>query len=827
MTRRGTAADAALTAWFAARGWKPAAFQREVWRRYRDGESGLLHTPTGSGKTLAVAGGPLLDALARAVSTPPPPTGARRKAARVPQLELLWITPLRALAADTLRALREAADGIGLDWQIGLRTGDASARDKRLARAGQLDALVITPESLALLLSYPDTAPRLSQLRCVVVDEWHELLGNKRGVLLQLGLARLRALNPALRIWGLSATLGNLDEARDVLLPHAPDAAIVAGAKPRDFTLESVLPEAGERFAWAGHLGLAQLPRVLQRLTAERTSLLFANTRAQAELWYRALAAVWPEAPQTLALHHGSLDPKLRATAEQGLRDGSVRCVVATSSLDLGVDFPAVDQVLQIGSPKGVARLLQRAGRARHRPGEAGHVICVPTHALELVEYAAAREAVARGEIEARPPPVLSLDVLAQHCVTLALGGGFDADALYAEVRGTHAFRALDPIVWRATLDFIVQGGRALSNYPDFRRVVRGEDGRYRVEDRRIALRHRLSIGTITGDGAVQVKFLRGGGLGSVEESFVGRLRRGDRFQFAGRLLELVRLEDMTAYVRLARSGEGAVPKWMGGRMAMSGELGREVECVFAGDRAAPETRAIARLLDLQAKLSALPGPGRLLVESIRARRGRHLFVYPFAGRLVHEGLAALLSLRWGRIAANSFTFSVNDYGLLLTPAQEAPVDPALLRILLSPEHLIDDLRESLNLAELARRQFREIARVAGLLPPSLPGRAPRSMRQLQASSGLLFDVLRRFDPDHLLLEQAEREVFSAQLEVARLRDTLHDCAARTLDLRTPTGFTPLSFPLWADTMRGRLSTEDWRDRVRRAAAQLERRHER
>ncbi len=826
MTRCRAASDAALTAWFAARGWKPAAFQREVWRRYRDGESGLLHTPTGSGKTLAVAGGPLLDALARAASAVPPTAvrkGTRPK--RVPQLEMLWITPLRALATDTLRALREAADGIGLDWQIGLRTGDASARDKRLARAGQLDALVITPESLALLLSYPDTAPRLSQLRCVVVDEWHELLGNKRGVLLQLGLARLRALNPALRIWGLSATLGNLDEARDVLLPHVPEAAIVAGVRPRDFTLESVLPEAGERFAWAGHLGLAQLPRVLQRLSAERTSLLFANTRAQAELWYRALAAVWPEAPQTLALHHGSLDPKLRAAAEQGLRDGSVRCVVATSSLDLGVDFPAVDQVLQIGSPKGVARLLQRAGRARHRPGEAGHVVCVPTHALELIEYAAAREAVARGEIEARRPPVLSLDVLAQHCVTLALGGGFDADALYAEVRGTHAFRALDPLVWRAILDFIVQGGRALSNYPDFRRVVRGEDGRYRVEDRRIALRHRLSIGTITGDGAVQVKFLRGGGLGSVEENFVGRLRRGDRFQFAGRLLELVRLEDMTAYVRLARAGEGAVPKWMGGRMAMSGALGREVERVFAGDRTAPETRAIARLLDLQARLSALPGPDRLLVESIRARRGQHLFVYPFAGRLVHEGLAALLSLRWGRIAANSFTFSANDYGLLLTPAQDAPVDPAVLQALLSPVDLIDDLRESLNLAELARRQFREIARVAGLLPPSLPGRAPRSMRQLQASSGLLFDVLRRFDPDHLLLEQAEREVFSAQLEVVRLRDTLHDCARRTLDLRTPASFTPLSFPLWADTMRGRLSTEDWRDRVRRAAAQLERRH--
>ena len=826
--RRRPAPTAPLLDWFSTQGWTAAAFQRDVWRRYLAGESGLLHTPTGSGKTLAALGGPLLEALA---SMPPPseaprPPGTRSKAARrEPQLQLLWITPLRALATDTLRALREAVSGVGLDWELGLRTGDASARDKRLARAGALDALVITPESLALLLSYPDTAPRLSHLRCVVVDEWHELLGNKRGVLLQLCLARLRAMNPALRTWGLSATLGNLDQACAALLPHLQQAVVVAGARPRGFALETVLPDAEERFAWAGHLGLAQLPRVLERLFSAPTSLMFANTRAQAELWFQALAAVWPESPDTLALHHGSLDPTLRAAAEQGLRDGRLRCVVATSSLDLGVDFPAVDQVLQLGSPKGVARLLQRAGRARHRPGESGHVVCVPTHALELVEYAAARTAVARGEIEARPPPTLSLDVLAQHCVTLALGGGFDAEALYAEVRGTHAFAALDRDAWHDVLDFIVQGGRALSHYPEFRRVVIDEDGRYRVEDRRIALRHRLSIGTITGDGAVRVQFLRGGGVGMVEESFVSRLRRGDRFQFAGRLLELVRLEDMTAYVRVAKGGDGAVPKWMGGRMPLSGELAREVERTFAGTRNAPELRAIASLLDLQARASALPAPDRLLVEAIATRRGQHLFVYPFAGRQVHEGLAALLASRWGRRAPNSFSFATNDYGLLLTLAEPAPVDEALLRELMSPAALLDDLRDSLNLAELARRQFREIARVAGLLPPSLPGRAPRSLRQLQASSGLLFDVLQRFDPDHVLLRQAEREVLSAQLDMARLKDTLRDCASRALSLHSPGRLTPLSFPLWADSIRGRLTTEDWRTRVQRAAAQLERRH--
>ncbi|WP_115047634.1 ligase-associated DNA damage response DEXH box helicase [Xanthomonas arboricola] len=812
-------------AWFAQRGWAPLPFQRDVWKRYLAGESGLLHTPTGSGKTLAAFGGPLLEALSTRGRKPAlkPAAAARRQQQRT--LQVLWITPLRALAADTARALREPVEALGLDWQVGLRTGDASARDKRLARSGKLDVLVTTPESLALLLSYPDTAPQLSALRCVIVDEWHELLGNKRGVLLQLCLARLRGWAPALRIWGLSATLGNLAQARDVLLPHLPDAALVAGAKPRAMTLETLLPDSGERFPWAGHLGLAQLARVLQKILQQRTSLVFTNTRAQAELWHQALSAVWPDDLATLALHHGSLDPSLRAAAEQGLRDGSLRCVVATSSLDLGVDFPAVDQVLQVGSPKGIARLLQRAGRARHRPGESGHVVCVPSHALELVEYAAARRAIAHGQIEARPPPRLSLDVLAQHCVTLALGGGFQADALFEQVRGTDAFAALDHATWQAVLDFIVQGGSALAHYPDFHKVVRDEQGVYRVIDRRVALRHRLSIGTITSDGSVRVQFLRGGRLGAVEEQFVGRLRRGDRFQFAGRLLELVRLEDMTAYVRVAKGGSGAVPKWMGGRMPLSSALGREVEALFAAPGDAPEMQALAPLLHLQASLSSLPGPDHLLVESIKARDGRHVFVYPFAGRQVNEGLAALLAARWGRRQRNTFSFAANDYGFVLSPAQDVELDAGVLQTLLSPEGLFADLRDSLNLGELARRQFREIARVAGLLSPSLPGRAPRSLRQLQASSGLLYDVLQRFDPDHLLLAQAEREVFEGQLELARLAHALEDCARRELRLCKPRSLTPLSFPLWAERVRGQLSTEDWKARVLRAAEQLERKH--
>lgn len=812
--RRGR--DAPLAAWFAARGWKPAPFQRETWRRYLDGESGLLHTPTGSGKTLAAFGGPLLEALAG--DAPMAPGEGPR---------VLWVTPLRALAADTSRALTQTAADMGLAWTVALRTGDASARDKRLARQGKAQALVITPESLALLLSYADASSRFRALRCIVVDEWHELLGNKRGVLLQLCLARLRRLSPGVRTWGLSATLGNLDEARAVLLPHAPGSALVAGARPRRMQISTLLPERSRALPWAGHLGLSQLERVFKRLFDVRATLLFTNTRAQAELWHRALESIWPEAPATLALHHGSLDPKLRAAVEQGLRDGTVRCVVATSSLDLGVDFPAVDQVLQIGSPKGVARLLQRAGRARHRPGESGNVVCVPAQALELIEYAAARQAIARGEIESRPPPVGSLDVLAQHAVTLALGGGFEADELYREVRGTHAYAALDAATWRAVLDFIVQGGRALAKYPDYQRVVRDDDGRYRVRDRRVAFRHRLSIGTITADGAVAVKYLRGGSLGSVEEGFLARLRRGDRFQFAGRTLELVRLEGMVAYVRRAKGGDGPVATWQGGRMPLSTQLASEVESLYSHPGPHPEMRAVEPLLRIQAQASALPDRGRLVAERIGSRRGMHLFLFPFAGRAVHEGIAAMIALRWGRRQANTISYTVNDYGLMLTLAEPAALDDALLRQLLSPDNMADDLRDGVNLGEMARRQFREIARVAGLLTPSLPGQAARSLRQVQASSGLLYDVLRRYDPDHLLLAQAEREVFELQLEAPRLLAALHDCQRRELLLREPRALTPLSFPLWTESMRGQLSTETWQARVRRAAAQLEKRYER
>jgi len=819
--------DQPLRDWFATLGWQASTFQREAWARYLAGESGLLHSPTGSGKTLAALGGVLIEALEQQKKNPSNLLPATRKKT-AQRLKLVWITPLRALATDTLRAIQDTLIALDIDWTVALRTGDASARDKRLARSGKAEILVTTPESLALLLSYPDTAQQFGHLQAIVVDEWHELIGNKRGVLLQLGLARLRKLSPGVRCWGLSATIGNLDEARSVLLPHLPESTIVSAKIKRKVEVITLIPEENQRLPWAGHLGLARLPDIVKRLFATTTTLLFTNTRAQAELWFKALSAVWPESLDSLALHHGSLDTGLRQHAERGLRDGSLRCVVATSSLDLGVDFPAVDQVIQIGSPKGVARLLQRAGRARHRPGEEGTVICVPAQAMELLEYAAAREAIEQNRVEARPPLINCVDVLAQHCVTLALGGGFYADELLAEVRTTHAFAKLDDQLWTALLNFIVRGGEALSHYPDFHRVVMDDDGRYHVTSKRVALRHRLSIGTITSDGSITVKLLRGGTLGSVEESFISRLQPKESFHFAGRQLQLVQLDHMTALVRPSKEGKGAVVSWPGGRLPLSTQLGHAVaRLLCADDDQSEERQALAPLLKLQQKVSTIPQVDELLIEQLKTRRGYHLAIYPFAGRTLHEGMAAVIAYRLASKAPTSFGYTVNDYGFMLTAATPFATDATVFATLFAPENLFDDLEASLNLTELARRHFREIARIAGLLVPSMPGRASRSMRQVQASSGLIFDVLQRYDADHLLLQQATREVLDNQLNVDQLESLLNECAQRKQRLHQPRWLTPLSFPLWAENLRGHLSTEDWLTRVRRAAEELEKRYDR
>ncbi|MBL38293.1 MAG: DNA ligase-associated DEXH box helicase [Xanthomonadales bacterium] len=804
-----------MEAYFAHRGWPVLDFQRRAWAAYGRGASGLIHAPTGSGKTLAAWGGAAEELLGNG------PSG----------LNYLWLTPLRALAGDTARALARPLDFAGMRDAVGLRTGDTSSHLKKKMLQQPPPAVVTTPESLSVMLSYADASRLLGRLRCVFVDEWHELMDSKRGVLLQLALARLKALNPALRIWGLSATLGNIDEAADVLLgvSGAPlegarsRIEIVAGTTPREIDLVSLLPERIERFPWAGRVGVHQLKKVVARIESAASTLVFTNTRSQAETWFHAISSVcaWPEA---VALHHGSIDRQLRASAEQGLVDGRLKCVVATASLDLGVDFPTVEQVIQIGSPKGIARLIQRAGRSGHRPGGRARLVCVPTHALEILELAAVRERLREGRVEARLPLRLSLDVLAQHLVTIALGGGFAPDAMFDEVRGTHAFAGLRREQWQWVLDFITCGGPALKAYPDFQKVVES-GGLMRVPSRRIAMLHRLNIGTITADGAMQVRFVKGGALGSIEERFLARLRPGDRFVFAGRTLALVRIRDMTAYVRLA-SGKATIPAWAGGRLPLSTLLAdgmlKLIDSLGAGQYPeTPEADAARPLLDLQRQVSALPGPGRLLVERTASREGHHWFVYPFAGRLAHEGLAALVAWRIARAKPVTFSITVNDYGFELVSAAPVSLDREDWRRLLAPAALVDDIAASLDAANLAKSRFRDIARIAGLVQQGYPGKR-KATRQLQASSSLIFEVLSEHDPENRLLAQARREVLEAQLELRRIESALERAAGQEIVVVETERFSPLAFPLWADRLRASLSTEDWQVRVARMLQRLE-----
>ncbi len=796
--------------WFASRNRSPFEFQEATWSAYWSGESGLLNASTGTGKTLAAWLGPLLE--------------ARDDPSR-PGVRVLWVTPLRALARDLERALKEPLDFLGSKWRIEQRTGDTSGARRASQATRPPQTLITTPESLSLMLSHATMVRTLTNVDALIVDEWHEFLGTKRGVQLELVASRLRSLSPRLRIWGLSATLPDLAGAMRALLGPKMPGRLIHAPPVKRYEIESLLPRSIERFPWSGHLGLKMLPQVLERLERGRTTLVFTNTRSQAELWYQAIVTARLDWLTTTAIHHGSIHAKVRRQVEEGLKAGTLRCVVCTSSLDLGVDFPPVDQVLQIGSPKGVARLLQRAGRSGHRPGEVSRATLVPTLALELLEAVAVRRAMARVDLEPRPPMTLALDVLAQHLVTLAAGGGFDRAQALDEARSTHAFERLSDAEWAWVLDFITRGGSALQGYPQFRRV-RLSDSRYVLDAADLARRHRQNIGTITSNASVAVRWMKGGELGQVEESFVGRLRPGDVFIFGGRTLKLVRVRDSIAYVRLAKASTRYVPRWQGSRLPLSPSLGRELLDVlgrYPRDTGDPELAVLEPLLDLQRRWSVLPAADRLLIEVLENREGFHLFVFPFLGRLLNEGLASLMALRAAREAPRTFSITTNEYGFELLCAEPLEATEATLRRWMSRHNLIADLLASVNLSDLARRQFRDIARIAGLVDSGTPRRG-KTARQLQSSSGLMFDVLERYDQQNLLLEQSRREVLEYQLDQSQPSESLRRLSAQSWCIVSPGRYTPLSFPLWADRLQTQtLSSESWQTRIEREARRLER----
>jgi len=788
--------------WMVSRHWTPFEFQREVWSAIGAGRSGLLHATTGSGKTYAVWLG-LIDHLLRFL---PPHKPA--------PLTVLWITPMRALAADSASALRAPLTDLAPAWTLGLRTGDTPSAERARQDRRWPTVLVTTPESLSLLLARSRAPDELAGVRAVVVDEWHELIGSKRGVQVQLALSRLRRWQPGLQVWGMSATLGNLDEALRVLCgPN--NAQLVRGRVDKALAIDTLIPSEPGRYSWAGHLGARMQEPVVRELETASTALVFTNTRSQAEIWYQMLLALRPEWAGQVALHHGSLDKAVREWVEQGLKSGQLKAVVTTSSLDLGVDFLPVERVLQIGSAKGVARLLQRAGRSGHAPGRPSRVTLVPTNTLELVEAAAVREAALAGRVESRRSPEQPLDVLVQHLVTVALGGGFKPDELFDEVRSAFAYRELSRESFDWALAFCERGGESLNAYPDYHRIQPDEAGVYRVPDtpqgRATARRHRLGVGTIVSDASLQVKYMNGGRIGSIEEGFIARLRKGDCFVFAGRLLEFIRVHEMTAWVKKAEKTKGAVPSWQGGKMPLSTELADAVlvQMALAADGRfdSPEMQAARPMLDTQARVSRLPRPHELLLEHMQSREGHHLYLYPFAGRHVHLGLASLLAWRLAREQPNTFSLSVNDYGLELLSSEPADLSRLLDRSLFHADDLLAHVMASLNAGELAQRRFREIARVAGLVFSGYPG-APKSLKQLQASSGLFFEVFRKYDPGNLLLGQAEREVLSQELDIDRLRTCLQGMATHSLHSVALERPSPMSLPLMVERLRERLSTE-------------------
>lgn len=795
--------------WFETMGWSPFSFQLEAWESYLNGQSGLVNAPTGSGKTYSLIVPILLE------------TSPRSKT-QLPRGPLaIWITPIRALSKEIRLAAEKAVEGLNSHWRVAVRSGDTKLTERARQKTKPPHLLITTPESLHVLMAQKGYEEYFKNLRAVVADEWHELMGSKRGVQVELALSRLKKLAPGLKVWGVSATIGNMDQAMQVLLGNYYSQSkyqFIRAHHKKEVEVHSILPDALERLPWTGHVGAHLLSRVIPIVKASSSTLIFTNTRSFAEIWYQKMLDAAPELSGLIAMHHGSISQDLRHWVEDQLHKGNLKAVVCTSSLDLGVDFRPVETVIQIGGPKGVARFLQRAGRSGHQPGAVSKIYFLPTHSLELVEAAALREAMKRNIVEDRVPYVRSFDVLIQYVITLAVSGGFSSQELLEEVRTTFSYESITNEEWNWIMRFITTGGRALTAYDEYRKVVL-TDKIYRVEDRRVAHKHRLSIGTIVGDVSLQVKYVSGKYLGTIEEYFIAQLNPGDVFWFAGRNLELVRVREMVAQVRRTKKKSGKVPSWQGGRMPLSSQMGEMIR--FKIDQAArhrdvdPEMKFLKPMLDIQREESMLPREHEFLVESFETSEGHHVLMYPFEGRFVHEGIAALVAYRISRLQPITFSIAMNDYGFELLSDQAIPIEEALETNALGDEHLMKDIQASINNTEMARRKFRDIAAISGLVFKGFPGHKIKD-RHLQSSSQLFFDVFHDYEPQNLLLQQAFEEVMDFQLEEARLRQALARIAKQKIVLMKPTRPTPFAFPIIVDRLREKLSNERIEDRIRK-----------
>ncbi|REJ57855.1 MAG: ligase-associated DNA damage response DEXH box helicase [Microcystis aeruginosa DA14] len=811
-------------AWFAGRGWAPRSHQLDLLRLAREGRSALLVAPTGAGKTLAGFLPSLVELADKPVRTPsqaPQEPVGRRPPPRRRGLHTLYISPLKALAVDVARNLYRPTEEMGLSIRIETRTGDTPASKRQRQRADPPDILLTTPEQLALLLASADAPYLFGSLKRVVLDELHALVTSKRGDLLALGLARLFTLAPDLVTVGLSATVKDPADLARFLAPQrpgAPEPAVViaaAGARPAVTILETA-----ERLPWAGHSARHAAGELYAAIKAHRTTLVFVNTRSQAELLFQLLWTI-NEEDLPIALHHGSLDVAQRRKVEDAMAAGRLKAVVCTSSLDLGIDWGDVDLVLNVGAPKGSSRLMQRIGRANHRLEEPSRAVLVPANRFEVMECRAALEAIDRGAQDTEPLRMGALDVLCQHVLGMAFAGPLDEAALFAEVTAAAPYAALDQTTFQDVIAFVATGGYALKSYERFAKIRKDKKGLWRVAHPSVAQRYRMNVGTIVESPMLKVRMVRSarspsrgpsgplmrGGrvLGEVEEYFIEGLVPGDTFLFAGEILRYEALVENEVYVSRSTAREPKVPAYAGGKFPLSTFLAAGVRRMLSDPaewRKLPPQ--VAEWLELQRAVSVIPGSDQLLVETFPRGDRFHLVAYPFEGRLAHQTLGMLLTRRLERRGLKPLGFVANDYSLSVWGLSDlgAAIRAGELSTaaLFDEDMLGDDLEAWLDESQLMKRTFRTCAVIAGLIERRHPGKE-KSGRQVTISTDLIYDVLRRHEPGHLLLRAARADAATGLLDIARLGQMLSRIRGRIVhsDLMR---VSPLAVPVMLEIGR-------------------------
>ena len=800
---------------FKKKNMEPLQFQIDAWESFARGESGIIQVPTGCGKTYAALMGPL-SKLKELKST----NG----------INILIVTPLKALSRDLEKSIINAIQFFDKNITVGIRNGDTSNYEKRRQIIRPPNILITTPESLTLLIANKQSNKLFTNLFSIIIDEWHELMGCKRGNQCELALSWLRGNNQNIQIWAMSATIGNIEDAASSILGlDFKNPKIIKSNLEKKIEIKSIIPKDMGTFPWSGHLGIKNHKSLLKEINKNKSTLFFTNTRNQSERWFQCLRYFNPEMEDSIALHHGSLDKEDRKLVEEGVKTGIIKWVVCTSSLDLGVDFQPVDQIVQIGSAKNIGRLIQRAGRSAHKPGGISEILFMPTNALELLEISAMRRVINLGITEKINIPELSYDVLLQHLVTLACGPGFNPDIEKERIKNCLSYRNLKDEDWKWCLDFLEYGGRCLKAYPKYKKIEKEYEFnnktnyKYIVKDKTLIRIHKFNIGTIASDKSLIVKYMKGQTLGSLEENFASKLKIGDTFFFAGKMLEFIKIRDMTLYVKRSSKKNSMIPAWIGGQMVISDLLSKNIrkeislsnELIKFKGFINEELKSLLPILKKQREISNIPKENQLLAEIYSFKGFKTLFVFPLEGKFVNEGIAFLWALRFANLNKATFSITANDFGFSITTTENYNFSSlkSYLSYFLSPNNLARDLESAINFSELTKSKFKNIAQISGLINNNNPSRLKTS-NQLRISSNLLFEVFNKYEKNHLLLKQSHEEVKKNQLEFDRINSCLKRMSKLDLILNNIDYPSPFAFPLLVERLRNTLSNETIEERV-------------